>query len=77
MTADEIMHALRQAAMGRVNTPEQQRLCEALAKLMEPKQVFSSFSGEAVRNHGTPIDGPVQVYEAPFPAKRTRKPKAE
>jgi hypothetical protein len=32
--ADEIMHVLRLTAMGRVNHPDQQRLCEALEKLL-------------------------------------------
>jgi hypothetical protein len=32
--ADEIMQVLRLTAMGRVNHPDQQRLCEALEKLL-------------------------------------------
>jgi hypothetical protein len=33
LTSDEIMHVLRLTAMSRVNHPEQQRLCEALAQV--------------------------------------------
>jgi hypothetical protein len=34
LTAEEIMYVLRLTAMGRVGHPEQQRLCDALAKLV-------------------------------------------
>lgn len=33
MTADEIMHVLRLTAMGRVNHPDQQLLCDKLAEV--------------------------------------------
>jgi hypothetical protein len=34
LKADEIMQVLRLTAMGRANHPDQQRLCEALEKLL-------------------------------------------
>lgn len=46
MKAEEIMRALHLTAMGRVNTPEQQRLCEALEKLMvKPDCDFCTMPG--------------------------------
>lgn len=42
------MHALRLTAMGRVNTQEQHKLCEALAKLLAtPEQRSEAEMAEA------------------------------
>lgn len=50
------MRALHLTAMGRVNAPEQQRLCEALEKLMEtPEQRAETEMAEAgVKRPGRP-----------------------
>ena len=63
MKADEIMHVLRLAALGRINTPQQEEFCERLEKLFA--QGESSAQAVAV------------VADEAAQVKRARKPKAE
>jgi hypothetical protein len=61
LTAEEIMNALRLTAMGRVGHPEQQRLCDALAKLMAEPEGIASWVGETT----TDVVGPVTLPDIP------------
>jgi hypothetical protein len=48
LNAEEIMQVLRLTAMGRVGHPEQQRLCDALAKLMETPELAEEPDAEPI-----------------------------
>jgi hypothetical protein len=63
LNAEDIMQVLRLTAMGRVGHPEQQRLCDALAKLMETPEEYY----EAVPLNPGIANGPAVAV------KRTRK----
>jgi hypothetical protein len=80
LTADEIMHVLRLTAMGRVNHPDQARLCEALEKVLrEPAK--DPMAGRSLADIAFEIGGsaslPAGVFtESPI-KQRTRKQKAD
>jgi hypothetical protein len=76
VTADEIMHVLRLTAMGRIGHPEQQRLCEALEKLMAgPVAAMDGPAPSAIISPDALND--INAALGLPTLKRTRKTKAE